>query len=642
MRSEADTKEAISGVQSENTATDPPKDEGGTWTVLENMDAPGGDVETVATMTIDDLKRKVKDNNWSAFYTWQDYAYFKNFPYQLEAGHCKRAEGWEDKFYIFTPSSETIKRKRPPYPFDAVASPLVLVKKGSCRQIVLEHATDFKSGGGSYFPLTLTGSQGVAQAIVCTTEYADETGDKPFFSQSLGVGAIESAISVRWDADGGFFTRESDGFVMDVWQGKMSLDDKLWMVRDGLDGALPDTRAPSTGRCFLLNDDGTVSPANNPQLVLGNSRREGTWTMIENMEFNDVNVYYANWKSSNLSIDDLKRKVQENNWSGFVVTGDYVYCKSTYFQLEEGHCTRCNGYESQMYIFTSAGEDAKKSKPPLPPYPFDAAAPSLVLVKRGSPRQIVLEHAGNFLASTGNAEAFFPLTLSGVGPPQAIVNKVENPDEIGVAPFYNQELGIGGVDLAIRVRWDAEGGFFIREKDGFVLDVWSKNCAFDDKLWMTRSGIDGSLADTRTPGKTRSFLINEDGTVSPLKAPNLVLGNFKREGTWRVLNNVDMLYQGDVYSASMSATTIEELQRKVQENNWSSITINGEYAYCKSFRYQIEEVYLKSTDYETKFYIFTAADEEKSSSVVRRLQDALAASSAIEETGEQSAVMLGR
>jgi hypothetical protein len=74
-----------------------------------------GDVELIqnwkSTMTIDDLKRKVEENNWSAISVGDfPFAAIKSFPYQLEPSYCKPSQGYKNTLYIYTPPAHLAKK----------------------------------------------------------------------------------------------------------------------------------------------------------------------------------------------------------------------------------------------------------------------------------------------------------------------------------------------------------------------------------------------------------------------------------------------------------------------------------------------------------------------------------------------------
>lgn len=81
----------------------------GSWQIFDNIDMSfQGDVEIIqdwrSTMTIDDIKRKVEMNNWSAISVGDfTHAAIKSFEYQLNPSFCKPSQGYKNTLYIYTP-----------------------------------------------------------------------------------------------------------------------------------------------------------------------------------------------------------------------------------------------------------------------------------------------------------------------------------------------------------------------------------------------------------------------------------------------------------------------------------------------------------------------------------------------------------
>merc|ERR1712048_420273 len=64
-----------------------------------------------------------------------------------------------------------------------------------------------------------------------------------------------------------------------------------------------------------------------------------------------------------------------------------------------------------------------------------------------------------------------------------------------------------------------------REDNGFVFDVDHWKYEEENTIWMLQEGDDVTQRQTRNPDGGRSFQVNvDDGTISPTKAPDLVLG----------------------------------------------------------------------------------------------------------------------
>ena len=153
------------------------------------------------------------------------------------------------------------------------------------------------------------------------------------------------------------------------------------------------------------------------------------------------------------------------------------------------------------------------------PLPCDEDAPVLVLVKKGSSAAAVFEHA----EALAKGDAFVPLTLKGRGGRSAIVLKA--PRYWRHERFRLHTPAVGKAEVALRARLDTEGGHLTLESNGFVLDVDRWTFKANNKLWFPQEGGDVTARQTRNPDGGRSFVVNADeGTISPQKAPELVLG----------------------------------------------------------------------------------------------------------------------
>ena len=143
----------------------------------------------------------------------------------------------------------------------------------------------------------------------------------------------------------------------------------------------------------------------------------------------------------------------------------------------------------------------------------------LVLVKKGSAAAVVFEHA----EALAKGDTFVPLTLKGRGGRSAIVLKepraMQGETRCVLLP------AVGKAEVALRARLDTEGGHLTLESNGFVLDVDHWKFEANNKLWFLQEGGDVTARQTRNPDGGRSFVVNADeGTISPQKAPELVLG----------------------------------------------------------------------------------------------------------------------
>jgi hypothetical protein len=92
------------------------------------------------------------------------------------------------------------------------------------------------------------------------------------------------------------------------------------------------------------------------------------------------------------------------------------------------------------------------------------------------------------------------------------------------AHYHLYKAAVGSADLAVRARLEGDG-FLTREGDGFVFDIDKWKYEVGNHLWMLREHDDSSASDTRRGDGGRCFKVNlPEGTISPIKAPHLVLG----------------------------------------------------------------------------------------------------------------------
>jgi hypothetical protein len=153
--------------------------------------------------------------------------------------------------------------------------------------------------------------------------------------------------------------------------------------------------------------------------------------------------------------------------------------------------------------------------------PHDEDALNLVLVKKGSSAAVVFEHAEEL----AKGEDFVPLTLKSHGGGDRAAIVLKKPRYRSVHHFKLHTPSVGKAELAVKARLDAAGGHLTLESNGFVLDVDKWKFEENNRLWFLQEGEDAASGQTRKSDGGRSFMINAaDGTLSPTKAPDLVLG----------------------------------------------------------------------------------------------------------------------
>ena len=126
----------------------------------------------------------------------------------------------------------------------------------------------------------------------------------------------------------------------------------------------------------------------------------GTWTKYSNIDMcaqGDVQII-GGWRSKH-SIAEMKRIVEQNNWSAICVGSfGHAALKNFDFQLRQHHCKPSRGYTCALFVFTPPPHKAK---------PEGGPKPKLVLVGTNDPRRITLANAA---AIAAGQQA--PLTLA--------------------------------------------------------------------------------------------------------------------------------------------------------------------------------------------------------------------------------------
>jgi len=151
----------------------------------------------------------------------------------------------------------------------ATLRPIFLVPKESPHRLVLKYGAILKEKKLlSSVPLELTSHPG--HGIVPMTHDSNFLITRGYFC-FLGIGTSTSSMEVKYDGD--FITRVDDGSVMNVCLG-LFYEGVSLLLRPGPRNERERRKhlAMTNGsRRFLINDDGTISVANCPDLVLGMS-----------------------------------------------------------------------------------------------------------------------------------------------------------------------------------------------------------------------------------------------------------------------------------------------------------------------------------------------------------------------------------
>jgi len=325
--------------------------------------------------------------------------------------------------FLELPSSHPEVRRTLKYIDDAMLYPLQLVHRGSPQRIVLKHAARLRAGDApAGVPLVLSSHPG--RAIVPLKNHFDYL---PFFGRFtvLGIGSEESALEARYDGE--VLARVGDGALLNVMAGWHKEGVQLTLKPAPADAQERARQLPrmNGSRRFAVNEDGTMSPRHDPDLVLGLS-----------------------------------------------------YCPQLYF------------------------------------------------VDRGSPNRAVFTHA-DALRAGGDDDAGTPLELS--SHPTHSIAMVSAPvlHDCGVG---HVNLGLGTAKEALRVRYRHNKLIVCGDHDfrltGHYPGSYGGNCA--------------ALVGSALPRRCQTFLlraglrllwhcwtdfvVNEDGTISPVAVPDLALG----------------------------------------------------------------------------------------------------------------------
>ena len=142
--------------------------------------------------------------------------------------------------------------------------------------------------------------------------------------------------------------------------------------------------------------------------------------------------------------------------------------------------------------------------------------PQLCLTRKGSPDALVFDQAHNLSGPAGAR-----LTLRS-HPGWAVVPRYDYPRS--AAEWRYIELGLGPAHMAAHMQ--LQGEFLVRLHDERVMDINCWKYEEGNTLNVLRSAHNHP-GNTRYGNGGRSFVVNADGTISPMKAQHLVLGASK-------------------------------------------------------------------------------------------------------------------
>ena len=139
--------------------------------------------------------------------------------------------------------------------------------------------------------------------------------------------------------------------------------------------------------------------------------------------------------------------------------------------------------------------------------------PQLCLTRKGSPDALVFDQAHNLSGPAGAR-----LTLRS-HPGWAVVPRYDYPRSAEEWRYI--ELGLGPAHMAAHMQ--LQGEFLVRLHDERVMDIAHWKYEEGNRLTLLRSAHNHP-GNTRKENGGRSFVVNADGTISPMKAKHLVLG----------------------------------------------------------------------------------------------------------------------
>jgi len=150
----------------------------------------------------------------------------------------------------------------------ATLFPVQLVLKDSPHRIVLKYAASLREGNVSTTGLPLVLSSHPGHAIVPIMDHYDYLPVFGYFC-GLGIGSAESAMKVSYDNQ--FITRIEDGAVMTVFNDWLNEGIEI-EIKPGPTSKrehFQQINKSSASKRFIINENGTVSTATKPNLVLG-------------------------------------------------------------------------------------------------------------------------------------------------------------------------------------------------------------------------------------------------------------------------------------------------------------------------------------------------------------------------------------
>lgn len=537
------------------------------WSQHQNIDMCGqGDVEIIHNWrnkyTIDDLKKIVEEKGYSAISVGSfGHAALKKFSYQLESYHCAPTKGYTNVIHIFDRNLATQRREEFSKPFRNK-----LLKLTTGEFICALHSNNKKWTCWEYVELCVT-SDLQKRALVCSY-------DGEFLTDIEPMRNVEFALDISfWKYKKGNATnmvRHENGTCKQPGGGRSFYFDPSGLIyvknKELVLGRNEKNRLVLTGPTdsnalkldlqFFENQSEADLKFRNSQYteqVKTTKNESSVWKEYQNIDMcgqGDVEIIH-DWRKK-YSIDDLKRVVEEKNYSA-VCVGSFGHAalKKFDFQLDSSHCKPSRGYTNSIYIFTPSNQRSRifEERP----------------VIENSPGWS--EHKNMDMCGQGDVE---------------FIQNWRNTHTIESLRKYAEEKGYSAISV---------GGFPFAAFKKFDYHLTIDHC-------KPSKGYTNSI-HIFTPSEKQKFRLEEKRVQERRK--NQVQG-------WEEYENMDMCGQGDVEFIGnwRSKHSVDDLKRIAEEKGYSAFSIGG-FDFCafKKFDYQLTVDHCKpSRGYKNSIWIF--------------------------------------
>jgi len=452
----------------------------GTWTEHDNIDMCGqGDVQIIGEWmskhSIEDLKRMVEEKGYSAFTISPNqesfgHAALKAFKYQLTTKHCKPTD-YKCKIYIFTKDVD-----------NGVAEE----EKSGKGFAWTEHKDIDMSHQGD---VEIIGDWKKTHSIDDLKKICEDKGYSAF-TVSSGQPSFGHAALKKFDYK---LTTNHCRPISETHKHPCTI---YILHRDGKEQAKKKTKQ--------------VQPID-VEFVNG-----GIWTVYKDIDMNrqgDVEIIH-DWKQKGLTIEDLKRKVEEKGYSAFTVSSGepsfgLAALKKFPYNLTPNECrpiSETHKHPCSIHIFNRFGS-SQASK---------VVGFQLKLVKRGLSNQ--LKFADIDLLREGKVASG---KISCHGGNAWLGRQYYEERVFHDWRYIESKCVTENDDLAVHLQY----------VDEQYIKLVNLNLVFDVSFWKMEEGntinyvgANHEGVQTRLGGGGRDWTLNDDGTISAKHHPHLVIG----------------------------------------------------------------------------------------------------------------------